>query len=92
MLKAGFLNLWATEEFLTGHSFVLLKLSTFCKVNFENRALVAMKTKSRSRLKCGRCFDMCISCIAPRTVFFKENVRYLGWTCRDPKSLILGTR
>jgi len=25
-------------------------------------------------------------------VFFKENVRYLVWTCRDPISLILGTR
>jgi len=25
-------------------------------------------------------------------VFFKENVRYLVWTCGDPISLILGTR
>jgi len=25
-------------------------------------------------------------------VFFKENVRYPVWTCRDPISLILGTR
>jgi len=25
-------------------------------------------------------------------VFLKENVRYLVWTCRDPISLILGTR
>ena len=25
-------------------------------------------------------------------VFFKENVRYAEWTCRDPISLILGTR
>jgi len=24
--------------------------------------------------------------------FFKENVRYPAWTCRDPISLILGTR
>jgi len=24
--------------------------------------------------------------------FFKENVRYLVWICRDPISLILGTR
>jgi len=24
--------------------------------------------------------------------FFKENVRYPIWTCRDPISLILGTR
>jgi len=24
-------------------------------------------------------------------VFFKENFRYLVWTCRDPISLILGT-
>jgi len=24
--------------------------------------------------------------------FFKENVRYPVWTCRDPISLILGTR
>ena len=24
--------------------------------------------------------------------FFKENVRYLVWTCMDPISLILGTR
>jgi len=31
--KAGFLNLWAKEEFLTGHDLVLLKLSTFCKIN-----------------------------------------------------------
>jgi len=23
---------------------------------------------------------------------FKENVRYAVWTCRDPVSLILGTR
>jgi len=25
------------------------------------------------------------------TVFFKENVRYSVWTCRDPISLIRGT-
>jgi len=25
-------------------------------------------------------------------VFFKENVRYPEWTCRDPISMILGTR
>jgi len=25
-------------------------------------------------------------------VFFEENVRYLVWICRDPISLILGTR
>jgi len=25
-------------------------------------------------------------------VFFKENVRYPVWTCRDPISLFLGTR
>jgi len=25
-------------------------------------------------------------------VFFKENFRYPVWTCRDPISLILGTR
>jgi len=24
--------------------------------------------------------------------FFKENVRYPVWTCRDPIALILGTR
>jgi len=24
--------------------------------------------------------------------FFKENIRYLAWICRDPISLILGTR
>jgi len=24
--------------------------------------------------------------------FFEENVKYLVWTCRDPISLILGTR
>jgi len=35
----GFLNVWtmahwrATEEFLTGHSLVSLKLNTFCKTN-----------------------------------------------------------
>jgi len=29
----GFLNLWATEEFLTGRDLVLLELSAFCKVN-----------------------------------------------------------
>jgi len=27
-----------------------------------------------------------------RTVFFKENVRNPVWICRDPISLILGTR
>jgi len=32
-LRAGFLNLWATEEILTGHGLVVSKLSTFCKLN-----------------------------------------------------------
>jgi len=27
-----------------------------------------------------------------KQVFFKENVRYPVWTCRDPISLILGTQ
>jgi len=31
--KAGCLNLWVTDEFLMGHGLVLLKLSTFCKLN-----------------------------------------------------------
>jgi len=31
--KAEFLNLWATEEFLTGHGLLLLNLSTLCKLN-----------------------------------------------------------
>jgi len=26
------------------------------------------------------------------SVFFKENVRYPVWTCRDPISVILGAR
>jgi len=34
-LNAGFLNLWATEEFLTGHGLVLLKLSAFYKLNLQ---------------------------------------------------------
>ena len=33
--KAGFLNLWATEEFLKGNSLVLLKLNKFCKMNLR---------------------------------------------------------
>jgi len=48
--RTGFLNLWATEKFLTGHGLLLLKLSTFSEINLENNALVAMKTNSRSRL------------------------------------------
>jgi len=35
--NSGFLNLWAMEEFLTGHGLVLLKLSTFYKVTLEDR-------------------------------------------------------
>jgi len=31
-VKAGFLNRWATEEFLNGHDLVLLKFCTFCKL------------------------------------------------------------
>jgi len=36
-------------------------------------------------------FSSCIFALAV-SAFFKENVRYLEWTCRDPISLILGTR
>jgi len=34
-LTAGFLNLWATEQFLTGHGLVLLKMSAFYKLNLQ---------------------------------------------------------
>jgi len=33
-----------------GHGLILLNLSMFSEINLENSALVAMKTKSRSRL------------------------------------------
>jgi len=35
--SSGFLNQWATEEFLTRHGLVFLQLSTFRKMTFENR-------------------------------------------------------
>jgi len=31
--RAGFLNLWAMEEFLIDHSLMLLELRKFCKRN-----------------------------------------------------------
>jgi len=39
---------------LTGHDPVLLKMNMFSEITLENSALVAMKTKSGSRL------DLCI--------------------------------
>jgi len=33
-----------------GHGLTLLNLSTFSEINLENSALIAMQTKSRSRL------------------------------------------
>jgi len=35
---------------LTGHGLVLLNLSAFSEIYLENSALVAMNTKSRSKL------------------------------------------
>jgi len=43
---SGFLNLWATEEFLTGYGLVLLKLSTFCKINFLMKLMVALELQT----------------------------------------------
>jgi len=37
-------------------------------------------------------FKIFKSCFLLHQFFFKEKVRYLVWTCRDPISLILGTR
>ena len=41
IIYSGFLNLWATENFLAGHSQVLLKLSRFCKLNHLTKTYVA---------------------------------------------------
>jgi len=34
----------------------------------------------------------CLETVRVQPFFLKENVRYPVWTCRDPISLILGTR
>jgi len=54
---------------------------------FNATADAELLRKAMDRL--GLCFE---SYFLRSKVFFKENVRYPVWTCRDPISLILGTR
>ena len=54
ILYIRFLNLLATEEFLTGHGFVLLKLSTFCKLNLENKDSCCPENKIYKQALCRR--------------------------------------
>jgi len=44
--STGFLNLWATEEFLRGHSLILLNLSRFCKLNVLIENVVSSSAKN----------------------------------------------
>jgi len=41
--------------------------------------------------KTTKSIENCLKILIPLQFFFKENVKYLVWTCRDPISLILGT-